>query len=142
MEKHSIHPHIQFWLNLVDQVVYALSQTFIKLLPLILPLPMVGLVGYDMYVYVLPFPETWLRFSLAAVAAVALEFFGASALDVARAAKAYQVRRGHNPAISPWWGYAGLWTYVLTAFAVITVTGVVPNFAYTLPAIRDAKGSG
>ena len=131
MNKNNIHPKIQAWLNLVDQGVYAVSQTFIKLLPLILPLPMVGMVGYDLYTFVLPFPDERIKGILAAIAAVGLEFFGASALDVAREAKAYEVGQDgkKNPAISPMWGYAGLWTYVLTAFAIITVTGVAPKFS-------------
>lgn len=123
------HPGIQAWLDLVDQFVYAVSQTFIKLLPIILPLPMVGLITYDMYIFVLPFENGWIKGVVAGVAAVGFEFFGASSLDVAREAKAYGVRRqDHEPEISPFWGNAGLWTYVAVAFLTITVTGVVPNF--------------
>lgn len=124
------HPSIQAWLDWVDQFVYAISQTFIKLLPIILPLPMVGLITYDMHVFVLPFENGWMRAILAGVAAVGFEFFGASSLDVAREAKAYGVRRrDHEPEISPFWGNAGLWIYVLVAFLTITVTGVIPNFS-------------
>lgn len=115
----------------VGQINLLISENLTEILPILLPLPFASIISYELQKWVLPFENETARWIVAIVGGITLEFFGATALDVAQRAKAYNLtKKETDPGIAVWPAWMGLAVYILVAVFMVSVGAILPALGY------------